>query len=99
MELLYLKMEARLRRDQLEWESDIKTQVIHTTRRGKSILLFPFPTPPPPPSLPLAFLHDRYIPIRALVITLLRNVMLTIPKGAWVTCALHGWPGNVKNLS
>ena len=32
-------------------------------------------------------LCDRYIPIQTLKTTLLRNVMLTVPKGAWATCA------------
>ena len=43
-------------------------QVIHTTRKGKSILLFLIRT----------ILYDRYIPIQTLIITLLRYVMLTI---------------------
>ena len=30
------------------------------------------------------FSYDRYIPVQTLVITLLCNVMLTVPKGAWV---------------
>ena len=33
-------------------------------------------------------LYDRYIPIQTLIIALLRNVMLTVPKGAWDTCDL-----------
>ena len=46
-------------------------QVIHTTRKGKSILLFLIRT----------ILYDRYIPIQTLIITLLRNIVLTVPKG------------------
>ena len=30
-------------------------------------------------------MYIRYIPIQTLMITLLRNVMLTVPKGAWAT--------------
>ena len=26
------------------------------------------------------------VPIQTLIITLLRNAMLTVPKGAWATC-------------
>ena len=32
------------------------------------------------------YTYDRYIPIQILILTLLRNVMLTVPKGAWDTC-------------
>ena len=31
-------------------------------------------------------MYDRYIPIQTLIITLLRNVILTVPEGAWTTC-------------
>ena len=31
-------------------------------------------------------LYDRYTPIQTLIITLLPNVMLTVPKGDWATC-------------
>ena len=47
-------------------------QVIHTTRNGKPILLF-FP-------LFRTIACDRYILIQTLVITLLCNVMLTVPR-------------------
>ena len=33
-------------------------------------------------------LYDRYILIQTLMIVLLRNVMLTVPKGDWPTCDL-----------
>ena len=48
----------------------IKTQGIHTTRKGKSILLFS--------PLFWTIRYDRYIPLQTLIITLLRNVMLTV---------------------
>ena len=38
-------------------------------------------------------LHDCYIPVQTLVITLLRNVMLTVPKGAGATCPYTGDKG------
>ena len=67
----------------------IKTQVIHTARKGKSILLF-FP-------LSWSILHDRCIPIQTLIIALSREVILTVPKGAWATCVVmfvfSGWYG------
>ena len=51
-------------------------------RAGKSILLDLFP-------LFRTILYDRHIPIQTLInITLLRNVMLTAPFGAWATCGL-----------
>ena len=62
------------------------TSYTHNKERQVDFIV-PLPPPPPTPAP------------KALVMTLLRNVMLTIPKGAWVTCTLHGWPGNVKNLS
>ena len=31
-------------------------------------------------------MYDRYIPIQTLIIALLRNVTLTVLKGAWATC-------------
>ena len=31
-------------------------------------------------------MYDHHNPIQTFIITLLRNVMLTVPKGAWATC-------------
>ena len=40
------------------------------------------------PPLFWTILYDRYSPVQTLIITLLRTVMLTVPKGAWATCVV-----------
>ena len=63
--------------------SECRRNTSYTQKRaGKSILLDLFP-------LFRTILYDRHIPIQTLInITLLRNVMLTAPFGAWATCDL-----------
>ena len=53
---------------------------IHTTKKVYPFYLF-FP-------LFWTILYDRYIPKQTSVVTLLRNAMLTVPKGAWANCAI-----------
>ena len=59
-----------------------KTQVIHTREHASRFYYF-FP------HFEL-FFYDHYIPIQTLILTLLRNVTLTVPKGAWATCEVIG---------